>query len=136
MPPRQRTTAVKNARSERAPARPASPTAKDTQTVHAAADTEPPAEVSPSSGFSWPQINLPELDLHRLRLPQVPEHGGKRLVWFAGLGALAAVGILEWPVALVVGAGSVVAERFARAASQAPEQQVPGPRKQPDHRAS
>jgi hypothetical protein len=38
----------------------------------------------------------------------------KRLLWFGGLGALAVVGVLEWPVALAVGAGTVVAERLAR----------------------
>jgi hypothetical protein len=51
----------------------------------------------------------------RLPIPGLP--GGldaKRLLWFGGLGALATIGILEWPVALVVGAGSVVAERLAR----------------------
>jgi hypothetical protein len=38
----------------------------------------------------------------------------KRLLWLGGLGALAVVGVLEWPVALAVGAGSLVAERLAR----------------------
>jgi hypothetical protein len=27
-----------------------------------------------------------------------------RLAWYAGLGAMAAIGLIEWPVALVVGA--------------------------------
>jgi hypothetical protein len=36
-----------------------------------------------------------------------------RLLWWGGLAALAAIEIIEWPVALVVGAGSVVAERMA-----------------------
>jgi hypothetical protein len=38
----------------------------------------------------------------------------KRLLWLGGLGALAVVGAIEWPVALAVGAGTVVAERHAR----------------------
>jgi hypothetical protein len=37
-----------------------------------------------------------------------------RLLWWGGLAAVAAVGIVEWPVALVVGAGSYVAERLVR----------------------
>jgi hypothetical protein len=37
-----------------------------------------------------------------------------RLLWWGGLAALAAIEIIEWPVALVVGAGSLVAERMAR----------------------
>ncbi len=32
----------------------------------------------------------------------------------SGLAALATVGVIEWPVAAVVGAGSYVAERWAR----------------------
>jgi hypothetical protein len=35
-----------------------------------------------------------------------------RLLWWGGLAAVAVVGIVEWPVALVVGAGSYVAERL------------------------
>jgi hypothetical protein len=38
----------------------------------------------------------------------------KRMLWWGGLAALAAVGVIEWPVAAVVGAGSYVAERLAR----------------------
>jgi hypothetical protein len=38
----------------------------------------------------------------------------KRLLWIGGLGAAAVFGVLEWPVALAVGAGSLVAERLAR----------------------
>jgi hypothetical protein len=38
----------------------------------------------------------------------------QRLLWLGGLAAVAAVGIIEWPVALVVGAGSYVAERLVR----------------------
>lgn len=53
-----------------------------------------------------------------LRLP-LPANlpGGldaKRLLWFGGLGALAVIGILDWPVAVVVGAGTVVAGQLAR----------------------
>lgn len=38
----------------------------------------------------------------------------KRLLWLGGLAALATIEVLEWPVAVAIGAGSYVAERFAR----------------------
>jgi hypothetical protein len=45
------------------------------------------------------------------------------MLWWGGLAALAAIEIIEWPVALVVGAGSVVAEGLARQdAAQSPTQ--------------
>jgi hypothetical protein len=55
----------------------------------------------------------------RLPLPEALVNGstGKRLIWLGGLGAMATIGLLEWPVAVAVGAGSFVAERFARANS-------------------
>ncbi|NMH97022.1 hypothetical protein [Pseudonocardia acidicola] len=37
----------------------------------------------------------------------------KRLLWLGGLAALAAIEIIEWPVALAIGAASIIAERFA-----------------------
>jgi hypothetical protein len=55
----------------------------------------------------------------RLPLPEALANGsaGKRLIWWGGLGAMATIGLLEWPVAVAVGAGTFVAERFARANS-------------------
>jgi hypothetical protein len=55
----------------------------------------------------------------RLPLPEALANGsaGKRLIWLGGLGAMATIGLLEWPVAVAVGAGTFVAERFARANS-------------------
>jgi hypothetical protein len=49
----------------------------------------------------------------RIPLPGLgrPEPG--RLLWYGGLGALAAVGILEWPVAVVIGAATAIAARSA-----------------------
>jgi hypothetical protein len=38
----------------------------------------------------------------------------KKALWWGGLAALAAVEVIEWPVAVVVGVGSWVAERWAR----------------------
>lgn len=64
-------------------------------------DNEQGKNVSASAGF-------------RLPWPQSFELDPKRVLWLGGLTALAAVEIIEWPVALVVGAGSFVAEWMAR----------------------
>jgi hypothetical protein len=50
----------------------------------------------------------------RLPLPGVGEVDPLRLLWLGGLAALATIEIIEWPVALMLGAGSFVAERLAR----------------------
>ena len=49
----------------------------------------------------------------RLPWPQGLDVNPTRLLWWGGLAALAAIEIIEWPVALAVGAGSLVAERMA-----------------------
>jgi hypothetical protein len=41
-----------------------------------------------------------------------------RVLWWGGLAALAAFDIVEWPVAIIVGAGEWVAEQYAKAAAQ------------------
>jgi hypothetical protein len=38
----------------------------------------------------------------------------ERLAYYAGLGALAALGIIEWPVAVAIGAGTMLAKRALR----------------------
>ena len=47
----------------------------------------------------------------RLPLPDLGAIRGRRLLWYGGLGALAALGVLDWPVALVAGAGTLIATR-------------------------
>lgn len=54
----------------------------------------------------------------RLPWPQGVDLNPTRLLWWGGLAALAAIEIIEWPVALVVGAGSYVAERMAHQDAQ------------------
>lgn len=49
-------------------------------------------------------VTLPD-DLGTVRLPE-PE----RLAYYAGVAALAAFGILDWPVAVVLGIGHLLAE--------------------------
>jgi hypothetical protein len=50
----------------------------------------------------------------RLRLPLVGEvriPPPDRMAYFAGLGVLAALEIVEWPLALVIGAGHLLADQ-------------------------
>jgi len=77
-------------------------------------------------------VLTPRLSVHRVQIPTfgVAELGGglvaaasrsvagrmpskERLGYYAGLGALAAVGVIEWPVAAVIGVGMAVARRTA-----------------------
>ncbi|MEU6642536.1 hypothetical protein ABZ863_08285 [Saccharomonospora sp. NPDC046836] len=50
------------------------------------------------------QIELPALGT--VHVP-APEH----IVYYAGLGLLAALGFIEWPVAVVIGAGHLLADQ-------------------------
>lgn len=50
------------------------------------------------------RIELPVLGEVRLPPPQ-------RLAYFAGLGVLAAFGVVEWPLAVVVAAGHLLADQ-------------------------
>jgi hypothetical protein len=50
----------------------------------------------------------------RLPLPGIGDVDPMRMLWLGGLAAMAAIEIIEWPVALAVGVGSYVAERMAR----------------------
>jgi hydrogenase/urease accessory protein HupE len=47
-------------------------------------------------------------------LPGIGNVDPLRLLWLGGLAALATIEIIEWPVALTLGAGSYIAERLAR----------------------
>lgn len=38
----------------------------------------------------------------------------ERMAYFAGLGALAVFGVIEWPVAAAIGAGTILARRTLR----------------------
>lgn len=54
-----------------------------------------------------------------LPLPGMPTGvSTKRILWLGGLATLAAVEVIEWPVAMVIGAGTWVAERLARDAAR------------------
>ncbi len=47
-------------------------------------------------------------------LPDVKLPPPERMAFYGGLGALAAVGVVEWPVAAAIGAAAVVARRSRR----------------------
>jgi hypothetical protein len=55
------------------------------------------------------------IPLPHLSMPNVGDIDAKRMLWYGGLGAMATIGILDWPVALVVGTGTVIAARSRRA---------------------
>ena len=45
---------------------------------------------------------------------QMPDRG--HLMWYGGLAAAAVFGVVDWPVVALIGAGSWVAEHYAKAA--------------------
>ena len=70
------------------------------------AQTPSASETVPANGdSSRPSLTMPSLPFNI---------DSKRVLWYGGLAALATVGVLEWPVAAVVGIGSYVTERMAR----------------------
>jgi hypothetical protein len=74
------------------------------------------AEVGASvqgSGGGQPK-SLGALAGFRLPLPGMGDVDPLRLLWLGGLAALVTIELIEWPVALAVGVGSVVAEHLAR----------------------
>ena len=67
--------------------------------------------------------HMPHLPLPGMPMG-MPASTAGRVLWWGGLAALAAFDIVEWPVAVLVGTGSWVAEQYAKAAqSQRAEQQ-------------
>lgn len=71
------------------------------------------------------QVRPPELHLPHIELPQVSRRDveqavdiarsflppPERLAYYGGLGVLAALGVIEWPVAAAIGAGTMIAQR-------------------------
>lgn len=67
-------------------------------------------------------VSMPRLPLPGIHVG-MPTGTPGRVLWWGGLAALAAFEIVDWPVAVLVGAGSWVAEQYAKAAqSQRAEQ--------------
>lgn len=87
-----------------------------------------------------PRLQVPGLRMPRMSMPSVPRPSmprvsrqevgqvvdvaktmlppPERMVYYGALGALAMIGVLEWPVAAAIGAGTVIAQR-ARAGESA-----------------
>jgi hypothetical protein len=62
---------------------------------------------------------MPRLPLPGVGMPvAMPTGVPGRVLWWGGLAALAAFEVVEWPVAVLVGAGEWVAEQYAKAAAQ------------------
>jgi hypothetical protein len=59
-------------------------------------------------------LRIGNLRLPAVSLPDMPATLPKRALWWGGLAALAVAGVVEWPVAVVVGAGTYVAEKLSR----------------------
>jgi hypothetical protein len=60
-------------------------------------------------GPHMPRIPLPRMPI------EMPTGTPGRVLWWGGLAALAALEVVEWPVAVLVGAGSWIAEKYAEA---------------------
>jgi hypothetical protein len=81
-------------------------TEKATEKAQAGGSVQGPGRGQPKSVGALAGFRLP--------LPGVGDVDPMRLLWLGGLAAVAAIELIEWPVALAVGVGSVVAERLAR----------------------
>jgi hypothetical protein len=66
-----------------------------------------------------PHVGMPHVGMPHVGMPRLPVPAGTRLpgglLWLGGLGAIAALGIVEWPVAAAIAAGTWVAEHRATA---------------------
>src|SRR5512135_1990643 len=52
---------------------------------------------------------------------RIPSGTAGRVLWWGGLAAVAAFGVVDWPVAVLVAAGSWVAEQSAKSATKPPK---------------
>ena len=55
---------------------------------------------------------MPSMSMPRMRVPG-------NVIWWGGLAAVAALGVVDWPVVALVGVGTWVAERHARQSAHA-----------------
>ncbi len=78
--------------------------------IPTARESEERKESKPVTVRHGPQLPLPNIRIG------MPTGAPGRVLWWGGLAALAAFDVVEWPVAVLVGAGSWVAEQYAKAA--------------------
>ena len=69
-------------------------------------------EGTPVTARRGPELPLPGMHV------AMPTGLPGRALWWGGLAALAAFDVVDWPVAVLVGAGSWVAEQYAKEAAQ------------------
>ena len=63
---------------------------------------------------------MQRMHLPGVSVPGMPTGLPGRVLWWGGLAAVGAFGVVEWPVVALVGAGEWVAEQYAKAATQRP----------------
>ncbi|MER7008782.1 hypothetical protein ABT297_37865 [Dactylosporangium sp. NPDC000555] len=89
---------------------------KKAQPVRAANTPETESELVTWQDVPMPHLKVPIVHMHRpdvrATLANVPQP--RHLLYYGGVGALAALGVLEWPVALAAAAGVWVATREHR----------------------
>jgi hypothetical protein len=101
MPPRSRPTVED--RSEERTEHDGARASVDVPDARHDGDTKAAGRASRRAGKASAELRIP--------LPDVGRRDPGRLLWYGGLGALAAIGVLEWPVAAVVGAATAIATR-------------------------
>jgi hypothetical protein len=93
------------------------------RTEPASAQHKPPASVTLNLPLVSMQVRAPRLHVPQVRLDEAAHvvdtaHSllppPERVIYYGGLGALVAFGVIEWPVAAAIGAGTVIAQRAAR----------------------
>ncbi|GGO09522.1 hypothetical protein [Microbispora bryophytorum] len=119
------TTGTTTARGRTTRTRPPTPT----PTPPTGAGMEMKEEHRPELNLNLPflrvQLRAPEMHLPHVGMPHISGRDvghavdvartflppPERIMYYGGLGALAALGILEWPVAAAIGAGTMIAQR-------------------------
>ena len=99
MPPRARTS-VENRSEQRT----------EHNGPRASVEVDIPDEDAKAAGGEGRRAGKAHAEL-RIPLPGLGRPDPGRLLWYGGLGALATIGVLEWPVAVVVGAATAIAAR-------------------------
>lgn len=117
-----------------------------TATATPAATEEAGRQFNVNLPFVRIQVRPPDLRLPHIELPHVSRQDvgqavgiartflppPERLAYYGGLGALAVFGLIDWPVAAAIGAGTMIAQR-TRAQEQrwsplrAPRREAPAP---------
>jgi hypothetical protein len=71
-------------------------------------------EEEPTQAAEHHGISLPSMPMPRIGIP-----GGTagNVIWWGGLAAVAAFGVVDWPVVALVAAGTLVAEQHAKQAA-------------------